>query len=97
MRNLKDRLYPLSPKRQWLADLGFKTRPVYDLMNQVWDELGRHYINEGTMEMILDGKIKVNSTSLPVSFNKSGIEMSDSSYLPADLFVFATGYSISRP
>ncbi|UZJ56103.1 hypothetical protein CBS101457_005423 [Exobasidium rhododendri] len=82
------------PRRTRLAELGFKTRPIYDMMNQVWDENGRHYINEATMELILDGRLKVNSTALPVSFEEEGVKMSDDSILPADLFVFATGYKV---
>ncbi|UZJ52937.1 hypothetical protein CBS101457_002257 [Exobasidium rhododendri] len=81
-----------APRRARLTELGFKTRPVYDLLNQVWDELGRHYLNDATMELILDGRIKVISDASPAAFEERGLRMSNDKVIPADVFVYATGY-----
>ncbi len=52
-----------------------------------------YYIDVGASELIADGKIKLKTRVAPERINPRSITFSDGSELPADLIVFATGYS----
>jgi putative flavoprotein involved in K+ transport len=52
-----------------------------------------YYIDVGASELVADGKIKLKSRVQVERINERSISFSDGSELPADLIVFATGYS----
>lgn len=72
---------------------GFKTIRNGDLWGMMYDREGGHFFDLGAGEFIANGTVKVKSDALPVSYTGTGLEMSDGSYLDADVIVFATGYS----
>jgi putative flavoprotein involved in K+ transport len=52
-----------------------------------------YYIDVGASELVADGKIKLKTKVNVERINERSISFSDGSELPADLIVFATGYS----
>ncbi|MCH9675435.1 MAG: NAD(P)/FAD-dependent oxidoreductase [Gammaproteobacteria bacterium] len=53
---------------------------------------GGYYIEVGASQMLIEGKIALRSRVGLERIRADGIELSDGSFLPADLIVFATGY-----
>ncbi|PIL34654.1 hypothetical protein GSI_03433 [Ganoderma sinense ZZ0214-1] len=57
---------------------------------------GGYWMDKGGASLIADGTIKVKSLVSIERFTKNGLLLSDGTELPADLVVFATGYSYIR-
>lgn len=57
---------------------------------------GGYYLDVGTSKLIADGKIKLKNDSPIEGFSESGLKFKDGSTLPADVVVFATGFSNVR-
>ncbi|KZV96964.1 FAD/NAD(P)-binding domain-containing protein [Exidia glandulosa HHB12029] len=53
---------------------------------------GGYYVNGGTCELIMDGKIAVKAAVQPSALTGNGVLLSDGTEVRADLVVFATGY-----
>jgi putative flavoprotein involved in K+ transport len=78
-----------------LEAAGFRTNNGIDDAGYFWNFLergGGYYINVGTSEMIIDGKIGLVQASDIATFDEKGLVMSDGRSVPADTAVFATGY-----
>ena len=52
-----------------------------------------YYIDVGASELIADGKIKLKSGVSVEEITKTGVKLSDGTELPADIIVYATGFS----
>ncbi|PIL34652.1 hypothetical protein GSI_03431 [Ganoderma sinense ZZ0214-1] len=72
-------------------DLGPEGQGVYPL---VYERFGG--MDKGGADLIADGRIKVKSLVSLKHFTKSGLILSDGTELPADVVVFATGYTYIR-
>ncbi|EJU03907.1 FAD/NADP-binding domain-containing protein [Dacryopinax primogenitus] len=82
-----------SAVNEGLIRAGFRLEPP-DRSTFVFERSGGHYLNSGTSKLIVDGKIRVKS-GIPVKcFTLNGLIFEDSTNLPADLVVFATGYDL---
>ncbi|CAK5275373.1 unnamed protein product [Mycena citricolor] len=57
----------------------------------VWEHAGGYYIDVGTSQLLIDGKIKLKNDSLIESFSASGLVFENGTRLEADVVVFATG------
>ncbi|KAK5206340.1 hypothetical protein LTR41_007778 [Exophiala xenobiotica] len=75
-----------------LEKAGFKTVRYGDIIYQVFDRFGGHYMDVGASAKIAKGLIKVKSDALPVHYTPDGLRFSDGSELKADAIVFATGF-----
>ncbi|KAJ7781013.1 hypothetical protein B0H16DRAFT_1299386 [Mycena metata] len=75
-------------KRGFKLDLGYKDA---GFMLAVWEKAGGYYIDVGTSQLIVDGKIKLKNDSLIERFTPTGLRFENGSELPADVVVFATG------
>ncbi|KIY01279.1 uncharacterized protein Z520_02831 [Fonsecaea multimorphosa CBS 102226] len=75
-----------------LEKAGFKTIRYGDLIYQVNDRFGGHYMDVGASAKIAKGLIKVKSDALPLQYTEHGIKFTDGTELKADLVVFATGF-----
>ncbi|KAL9079810.1 MAG: hypothetical protein Q9157_001319 [Trypethelium eluteriae] len=75
-----------------LEKAGFKVERYGDIMFNLYERSGGHYMDVGASEKIARGFIKVKSDSLPVSYTKDGLLFSDGDHLKADVIVFATGF-----
>ncbi|KAM5382928.1 hypothetical protein BFJ70_g13532 [Fusarium oxysporum] len=75
-----------------LEENGFKVNREADLTQILFEQAGRHYMDVGVSQMIIDGKIKVKSGSPLTGFNSRGLSFADGSKVSADVVVFATGY-----
>ncbi|KAK3699630.1 hypothetical protein LTR37_016366 [Vermiconidia calcicola] len=64
-----------------------------DLWGLMYDREGGHFFDLGSAELVANGTVKVRCDALPVAYTESGLEMSDGSYIDADVIVFATGYT----
>ncbi|OBZ79359.1 putative indole-3-pyruvate monooxygenase YUCCA8 [Grifola frondosa] len=53
---------------------------------------GGYYLDVGTSQLVIDGKIKLKSDSKLSRFTKTGLLFEDGSELPADVVLFATGF-----
>ncbi|KAH9948635.1 hypothetical protein B0H21DRAFT_219843 [Amylocystis lapponica] len=62
------------------------------IVNLAWMRSGGYYIDVGTSQLIIDGKIKVKSDSQIERFTEVGLKFEDGSVLDADVVVFATGF-----
>ena len=71
---------------------GMKVERYGDLWGLIYDHEGGHFFDLGSGQLIIDGKVKVRSDALPVTYTETGLELSDGSRLDADVVVFATGY-----
>ncbi|KAF5389572.1 hypothetical protein D9757_004106 [Collybiopsis confluens] len=61
-----------------------------------WTKASGYYLDVGASQMIVDGKIKLKNDSLLHSFTETGLKFENGSELPADVVVFATGFSDAR-
>jgi len=57
---------------------------------------GGHYINTGTSQLIIDGRIKIKNGSAIARMTERGIAFEDGTELEADVVVFATGFKDQR-
>ncbi|KAF9037462.1 hypothetical protein BJ165DRAFT_1558194 [Panaeolus papilionaceus] len=57
---------------------------------------GGYYLDTGGSQLIVEGKIKLKSTSEIESFTERGIKFEDGSKLEADIVIFATGLGDPR-
>jgi putative flavoprotein involved in K+ transport len=53
---------------------------------------GGYYIEVGASQLLIDGEIALKSQVNIERIRRDGVELSDGTFLPADLIVFATGY-----
>ncbi|GJE89351.1 NAD(P)/FAD-dependent oxidoreductase [Phanerochaete sordida] len=60
------------------------------------DRGGGHYIETGTCQRIIDGKIKVKSGSGIERITATGVTLADGTELPADVIIVATGVDSER-
>jgi len=78
-----------------LEAVGFKTYQGIDdagFLYLAMNRGGGYYLDVGTSQMIIDGKIKLKSGSVS-RFTKTGLLFEDGSELDADVVMFATGFS----
>lgn len=78
-----------------LEKAGFRTHLGIDDAGYFWDFLergGGYYINVGTSEMIIDGRITLIQAADIARFGARGVELTDGRTVAADTAVFATGY-----
>ncbi|KAJ7904759.1 hypothetical protein B0H14DRAFT_2664275 [Mycena olivaceomarginata] len=75
-------------KRGFRLNLGYKDA---GFSLAVWERAGGYYLDVGTSQLIVDGKIKLKNDSLIARFTPTGLEFENGSELPADVVVFATG------
>ncbi|KAE9407932.1 hypothetical protein BT96DRAFT_54915 [Gymnopus androsaceus JB14] len=61
-----------------------------------WTKASGYYLDVGASQMIIDGKIKLKNDSQLQSFTETGLKFEDGSEIPADVVVFATGFSDAR-
>ncbi|EAW12081.1 flavin-containing monooxygenase [Aspergillus clavatus NRRL 1] len=76
-----------------LERAGFKTEQFGDIVYLLNERFGGHYVDIGVSDKIARGLIKVKSDSAPVSYTEEGLLFEDGTRLPADVIVFATGYT----
>nr|GAT58193.1 predicted protein [Mycena chlorophos] len=57
----------------------------------VWEHAGGYYLDVGTSQLIVDGKIKLKNDAQIAHFTPTGLAFTNGSELPADVVVFATG------
>ncbi|GBE79335.1 hypothetical protein SCP_0205330 [Sparassis crispa] len=82
-----------------LARVGFRTNLGPDnagIMPMVQTRAGGYYLDTGASQEIIDGKIKLKSGGTIAAFTESALRFSDGSELPADIVIFATGFSNPR-
>ncbi|KAJ7930009.1 hypothetical protein B0H13DRAFT_2228389 [Mycena leptocephala] len=75
-------------KRGFRLNLGYKDA---GFSLAVWENAGGYYLDVGTSQMIVDGKIKLKNDSLIERFTPTGLRFENGSELPADVVLFATG------
>jgi putative flavoprotein involved in K+ transport len=78
-----------------LEAAGFRTHNGVDDAGYFWDFLirgGGYYIDVGTSQMIVDGKIGLVQFADIARFDEKGLVLTDGRTVPADTAVFATGY-----
>jgi putative flavoprotein involved in K+ transport len=78
-----------------LEAAGFRTHNGIDDAGYFWDFLvrgGGYYINVGTSEMIVEGRIGLIQYADIDRFDEKGLVLTDGRTVPADVAVFATGY-----
>ncbi|KAJ7676551.1 hypothetical protein DFH06DRAFT_1168458 [Mycena polygramma] len=61
-----------------------------------WDRGGGYYIDVGTSQLIIDGKIKLKNDAQIAEFTERGLRFEDGSELGADVVIFATGLGDAR-
>jgi cation diffusion facilitator CzcD-associated flavoprotein CzcO len=61
-----------------------------------WTRGGGYYLNKGTSELIIEGKIDLLQSERIVKVVSNGLLLDDGTVLEAELFVFATGYEGRR-
>jgi len=57
---------------------------------------GGHYIDTGTSQYIIDGRIKVKNGSSIEQYTPTGVKFADGTEIEADIVVFATGFKDPR-
>jgi hypothetical protein len=80
-----------------LAATGFPvldaSDPNADLMSNLIERGGGHYMDVGATDLIAQGKVGVKANVEPVAFTTSGLRFSDGSTLDADAVVWCTGFA----
>jgi putative flavoprotein involved in K+ transport len=82
-----------------LTRAGFRWDSGIDGGGHFWNFLqkaGGYYINVGTSEMIIDGRIGMVQARDVATFTPDGLELKDGSRIGADVAVMATGYGGQR-
>jgi len=64
-----------------------------DLGHIIFERSGGHYLDVGCSQLIVDGKIGIKSGVPIKGFTETALAFQDGTELPADVVVFATGYS----
>lgn len=88
-----------SPMRTALEKVGFKLDDGPDgagLICKYFTRGGGYYIDVGTSQLIVDGKIRVKQGKEISELNHEGLMFEDGTVLNADEIVFATGYQNMR-
>ncbi|KAJ5154649.1 Flavin-containing monooxygenase [Penicillium coprophilum] len=75
-----------------LEAAGFKTDRYGDIVHNLYERSGGHYMDVGASRKIGAGLIKVKSDALPTEYTKDGLRCSDGDHLKSDIIVFATGF-----
>ncbi|EXJ57737.1 uncharacterized protein A1O5_12527 [Cladophialophora psammophila CBS 110553] len=75
-----------------LEAAGFKVIRYGDLIYQVFDRFGGHYMDVGASAKIAKGLIKIKSDALPLQYTEDGLKFTDGADIRADFIVFATGF-----
>ncbi|GAQ05930.1 hypothetical protein ALT_3251 [Aspergillus lentulus] len=76
-----------------LERAGFRAERYGDLIGLLSERFGGHYIDVGASAKIAQGLIKVKSDSRLVSYTKDGLMFEDGTHLPADVIIYATGFT----
>ncbi|KIJ46896.1 hypothetical protein M422DRAFT_249636 [Sphaerobolus stellatus SS14] len=58
----------------------------------VFQRLGGYWADNGTADLIIQGKVKIKQGTEPAAFTSNGLTFKDGSTLDADVVIFATGY-----
>lgn len=64
-----------------------------DLMSNLLERAGGHYVDVGTTKLIEDGKIGVKAGVEPVAYTTTGLKFSDGTTVDADAVVWCTGFA----
>ncbi|KIW71278.1 hypothetical protein PV04_03461 [Phialophora macrospora] len=75
-----------------LERVGFKVERYGDIMYQITERRGGHYIDVGCSDKIAKGLIRVKSDARVSHFTATGLAFTDGSEIPADVIVFCTGF-----
>ncbi|KAA8646787.1 hypothetical protein EYZ11_011409 [Aspergillus tanneri] len=75
-----------------LERVGFKVERYGDIVYQLTEKMGGHYIDVGCSEKIAKGLIQIKSNALASHFTRTGLMFSDGTEIPADVIVFCTGF-----
>src|SRR5262249_19877807 len=78
-----------------LEAVGFKTNNGIDDAGYFWNFLergGGYYIDVGTSQMIIDGRITLIQSDDISTFTESGLALRDGTQIPSSAAIFATGY-----
>lgn len=75
-----------------LEERGFRVMREVDLMKQIFEKGGKHYVDIGASRKIMDGEIGVRSGVLPNEWVEGGLRFEDGSVEEADVVVFCTGF-----
>lgn len=80
-----------------LAKAGFpvldSTHPDTDLMSNLLERAGGHYVDTDGTKLIAEGKAGVKALVEPVAFTEHGLRFSDGSTLATDAVIWCTGFS----
>ncbi|RVX68377.1 hypothetical protein B0A52_07377 [Exophiala mesophila] len=75
-----------------LEKVGFKVERYGDIIYQLTEKLGGHYMDVGCSTKIAQGQIRIKSDSLATHFTSNGLAFADGSEIAADVIVFCTGF-----
>lgn len=80
-----------------LAAAGFpifdSTHPDADLLHNLLERAGGHYIDTDGTKLIAEGKTSVKANIEPVAYTASGLRLNDGSELQTDAVIWCTGFS----
>ncbi|KAI3399133.1 hypothetical protein diail_7712 [Diaporthe ilicicola] len=80
-----------------LAKAGFpvfdSAHPDADLMSNLVESAGGHYVDVGTTKLIEDGKVGVRAGAEPVAYTATGVRFSDGTTLDTDAVIWCTGFA----
>lgn len=69
------------------------TDPTVNLMHNLLERSGGHYLDTGGTEPIANGAVAVRGLVEPVGFTASGLLLSDGSTLDVDAVIWCTGFA----
>ncbi|KAK1765600.1 hypothetical protein QBC33DRAFT_579352 [Phialemonium atrogriseum] len=75
-----------------LEKAGFRVIRYGDIIYQLFERFGGHYMDVGASAKIAKGLIKIKSDALPTSYTEDGLLFDDGTELKADAIVHATGF-----
>lgn len=64
-----------------------------DLMSNLLERAGGHYVDTGGVNLIAEGKTSVRANVEPVAYTASGLKLSDGSELETDAVIWCTGFA----
>lgn len=80
-----------------LSEAGFpvldSTDPDTDLMSNLLESAGGHYVDIGGTRLISERKVNIKAMVEPVAFTENGLKFSDGSKLAADAVIWCTGFA----
>lgn len=80
-----------------LAKAGFpvfdSAHPDADLMSNLLERAGGHYVDVGTTKLIEDGEVGVKAGVEPVAYTATGLKFSDGTTIDADAVIWCTGFA----